>query len=239
MKKLVKITVIIISGSLFSACGGGGGSAPATTTTTSSLSFPVAQAIANFVSASHNYNYSMTGTENGTSVTGTGTVSYSAAVNSTFEGQVALAQSGTISGTISGNGNTVPYAFSGTDFYTTNYGWLGNSGSGSYCVARTTQSFPSSAKVGDTAILGTNDCYQDSTKNIKTETDEDSYVVEADTSTTALFNEITNTYSLTNNLQSTTQLRWRIDQLGNVNFASVTVTDYTVSPASVLTFTAN
>jgi len=241
MNKSIRLLLLSVGMIILGACGGGGGGggSAASVPVKSTTSFPVAQAMANFVSTSHNINYAMTGKENGIAVTGSGTISFSAAVSTTFEGQTALSQTGTISGTISGNGNTVPYAFTGQDIYTTNYDYLGVIDSGSYCVGQGSQPFPSSAKVGDTAFLGTSDCYQDSSKNVKTETDKDSYVIEADTSTTAIFNQITSTYDLSNQLTSTTQVRWRIDQVGNITFVSLTGTDYTTSPAGVLTFTAH
>lgn len=218
-----------------SACGGGGSSG----STPSTPSFPVAQAIANFVAASHDINYSTTGNLNGTDVTGTGTISYNAAVSTTFEGQAALSQTGTISGIISGNGKNVPYALTGTDYYSTDYDFIGTFVTGSYCVARSNQQFPSSVQIGDTASLGTSDCYQDSSKNVITATEDVSYVVEADTASTVIFNEIINIHNLSSQLISTTQLRWRIDQVGNIAFVSQSDTDYTSSPASLLTFTAN
>jgi len=242
MNKSIRLLVLSLGMLILGACGGGGGGGSTTAgSKPSTLTFPLAQAIANFVSSSHNYNYSVTGNVNGKSVTGSGTVSYAAAVGATFEGQPALKNTITISGNVAAGGNTAPYAFTGEDYFTTNYDPLGSSGAGGvdYCVAQNNQTYPSTVKVGDTATIGTDNCYADSTKNAQIENDVNSYLVEADSATSALVNLITNTYSLTSTLQSTAQTRFRIDQNGNANLVSVTFTDYTASPATVLTFTVH
>jgi len=234
----VKILGFIVSALLITGCGGGGGGG-GSTTTTSTLSFPVAQAIAYFISNSHNYNVTASGTMGGNNITGSGTLSYSAAVVSTFEGQPALKQTVTITGNLTANSSTVPYAFTGENYYDTNYNPVGSSlaGGTDYCVAASFQAYPSSVKVGNTDTIGTDDCYQDSSKSVSTENDVKSYLVEADTATSAIVNLITNSYSLTSALQSSDQSRYRINSSGNITLISSTVTDYTVSPATVLKFT--
>ena len=220
------------------ACGGGGGGGGSSSPNpvTSTASFPAAQAIANFFSTSHTYNVNGTGKFSGIDVSGTGTVSFSSAVGATFEGQSAFKVTLTVAITLSGGGQTVPVAFSVENYFTTNYDPLGfnDPGGGSYCVIQGNPSYPSSVKVGDTATLYTQNCYQDSTKNTPTENDIDSFLVEADTATSAIFNLIENTYTggtLTDNSQE----RYRIDENGNFDFVSVTGVDYTGGDTLILT----
>jgi hypothetical protein len=241
MNNLIKYSCILFASVALGACGGGsggGGGGGGSTTTTSTASFALAQALANFVSNSHAINFKVTGKTNGISVTGTGTMSYNAAVGATFEGQAALSQTSTLTATVTGNGTTVPIAQTGTDYYTTNYAPLGIETTGHYCVMQSTVAYPSSVKVGDTAALGTKNCWQDSSKNIANGKDVDSYVVEEDTSTTAIVNFITNVFNTSNVQTLSSQERWRIDQAGNVTFVSLTQTDFTTSPAGTMTFTA-
>lgn len=228
-------TVVLALG----ACGGGGGTSSSSTTTASSLVFPFAQAFADFVSNSHSFTYSMTGSDAGTSASGSGAITYGAAVGATFEGQNAFSQTATVSGTTTENGQTTPYTATVQSFYTTNYEPLGSISPTDYCVVQGNPVLPSGVKVGDTAVVYVEDCYQDSSKNAKTSQDTNSYVVERDTASTAIVNLISTTKSTLGLPQSMDQDRYRIDQAGTFAWISETYTDYTTSPPSTLTFTAN
>ena len=94
---------------------------------------------------------------------------------------------------------------------------------------------PTSVMVGDTAVLGTSDCYQDNTKSVKISTEQESYVIEPDTDKSAIVNFITNEYSLSNKQLTSSQERWSIDEVGNSTFVSNSLTDYTTSPITVIT----
>jgi len=229
-------TVILTLG----ACGGGGGgSSSSSTTVISSLTFPFAQAFADFVANSHSFNYSMTGSDAGTTATGSGTIFYGAAVGATFESQSGLSQTAVISGTTTENGQNSPYTVSVQSFYTTNYEPLGSSSATDYCVVQVTPALPSGVKVGDKADLYVEDCYKDNTKGTKTSQDTNSYSVEADTASTAIVNLISTSRSPTlGSVMSTDEDRYRIDQSGNFTWVSETYTDYTTTPLSSLKFTA-
>ena len=221
------------------ACGGGGGD-NSSAAVKSTLAFPVAQAVANFVATSHHIDFKVSGSIRGSSATGSGSLSYELPVATTFEGQPALEQTVTDSGIVTENGNSKPYAASARAYYTTNYQQIGADVSGaSYCVAQNKLTYPASAKVGDTGTLGRSDCYQDNTKALKIGSTVHTYVIEADSSISVLVNQITNSYSLANVLETGGQLRLRIDEFGNVSFKSLTLTDYTTSPETVLVFSAN
>jgi hypothetical protein len=221
------------------ACGGGGGGSSSSTTVVSTLTFPFAQAFADFVANSHSFNYSMSGNDAGTSATGSGTVYYGAAVGATFEGQSGLSQTAVISGTTTENNQTTPYSATVDSFYTTNYVPLGSSSATDYCVVQGTPVLPTGVKVGDAADLYVEDCYVDSSKTTKTSQDTNSYSISADTASTAIVDLITRSRSpLSGAVMSSDEDRYRIDQNGNFTWISETYTDYTTTPPSSLTFTA-
>lgn len=178
--------------------GGGGGTSPTTTPTTSSLSFPLATAMANTVSANQAYKYTLTTLQApipAAFISGQGTFDIKAAVGAVFEGQTALEQISiiSISFTISGNTTTVTDTLS--SFSSTNYAYLGsnsNGKGGEYCVVQAGGiTYPVSVKVGDTGLLGSIKCYVDNTKAQLKSTEERSYIVEPDTATTAIVNFMT------------------------------------------------
>lgn len=241
MKNYAKILFLLIPAVAFlvSGCGGGGGGGGPTGPVASTRTFSLAQATGFFLGRSHTINYKLTGSQGSTSFTGSGTITIDAATGATFEGQQALSQTLSITGTITGNGKTVPYAKTATSYYTTNYNGLGDETAGSYCVARSPIIEPTSVKVGDTANEGVEDCYSDNTKNTKTEIDYESYVMEPDTADTAIVNFITNSYTTRNVQLSSSQERWRLDLYNVPIFVSLSYSDYTTSPATILTFTAN
>ena len=240
-----KISVILFSALVISACGGGGGDGSVTTssaTTTAIPTFPLAQAVANSLSSDRVIDYDLSGNTDSASVTGSGTITYSAAfetnfIGTDFEEQAALAQTVTTRGTETENGTTLPYVSTVTAYYTTNYDPLGIDSIGSYCVVQGSPSYPSSVKVGDTGSLSSSDCYQDSSMAGKIGTDVAVYVIEEDSATTAIVNIIVTTYSLSNRPVARSQSRSRIDQVGNMVPLTLINTNYETSPTSVMTFT--
>jgi hypothetical protein len=235
MKIPLQFAIVLFSAIALFACGGGGGSSgPVATTQT----FNAAQANANDIASASLYNLGAIGTISGITVTGTATFSSAAAVGATFEGQPALMQAETITGTFAANGTSIPYNYSSQTYYSTNYEFLGSIGANGldYCVARNNEIIPASVKVGDNGTLGTRDCYADTTKTVATGYDVDSYVVEPDSATSIIFNVITNSFSPANINESTTQKRFRINQNGVSSLVSVTITD-SVAQISNITFT--
>jgi hypothetical protein len=78
--------------------------------------------------------------------------------------------------------------------------------------------------VGDTGTLGTWTHWNNTSKSVKYEIDIHSYVVEADTPTSVIFNLIDRTYPASNNqLEITSQLRFRLSSTGVLEWYSVTV----------------
>jgi hypothetical protein len=106
-------------------------------------------------------------------------------------------------------------AQSSTAYFDSNYEPLGvNSVGVNYGVYVPTPNLPTSVKVGDTGIVGTMNLYTNSTKSTNNGTSLVSYIIEADTSSTAIVNVITKLYNTSQILTATEQTRYRIDALG-------------------------
>ena len=109
-----------------------------------------------------------------------------------------------------------------TKYYDTNYVPLGyNAIGGNYGVYLTPPVFPISVIVGSTGIVGTLTFYTDSTKTTPAGRQDVSYVVEADTASTAIINFISKIYNASSVLTSTEQDRYRIAATGPLTFVSI------------------
>lgn len=184
MKNTIKLILATASVALLAACGGGGGggsSAPVASTQTFDLR---AAYVALYTTPSSNQ-FTINGTIEGTSVTGSGTATAGSVSSGTFEGLASLQRSQTISGTLSGNGQTIPLTVTSTDWTDSNYVPRGSTGD-EYEVVSGTPTIPTTARVNDTGMLFTAITYPDNRKQYRTGTVDVSYVVEADTATTAL-----------------------------------------------------
>jgi hypothetical protein len=239
MKRLFNLTFGLFLSALLIGCGGGGGGGSGGGPVTSTLTFPLATANANLINNGYTLNLAVTGTQiyNGKSygVTGSVTLAQSASTPSTFEGQPALLNTQSMNGTVTVLSATLPVTSSAQVYSTTNYAPLGQVASGSYYVMQGTPTIPSTGKVGDTAVIGTFNVYTDSTKLNLLGTAKISYVVEADTASTAIIALIEDDYDTSNTLNASTQTRWKMDASGNVTFVSVRLTGTTpVGPFNYL-----
>lgn len=96
-----------------------------------------------------------------------------------------------------------------------NYVPLGfNSVGVNYGVYLTPPTIPASVTVGLTGIIGTITLYTDSTKAVGNGRQDISYIIEADTSTTAIVNLISKLYNAGSTLIATEQDRFRIAATG-------------------------
>jgi hypothetical protein len=206
----------------------------------SDASFPLAQGLADFIAGAHVYTYGASGNANGTAITGAGTMTFGAAAGATFEGQSALSQTRSIVGTLTDNGTTIPDTLAGLYYYTTNYDPLGSSdiNGGIYCVADGNPVYPPIVRVGDSATIATYACYEDNTKATLISEDTERYSAGADTAESAII-EIVTTSEFQNILQTTVRDRYRINETGDLEWLSLTVTDETTSPPSTITYTAD
>ena len=96
--------------SFLSACGGGGGGTTAPVASTES--FPLMTVYRNTLTTSSSNTYTISGTTSGVALTGSGTVTYGNLSAGTFEGLSALQRTTTATGSIVGNGQTIPLSTS-------------------------------------------------------------------------------------------------------------------------------
>lgn len=205
------ITLALFTGALLTGCGGsGGGAAPAPGPVASTLSFPLQSAENTFVANGVTKTFTVTGT-----CSGTGSMSVTpAAAGATFEGAAALSTVETITISFT-NCTPASIASTGTSYFNSSYVELGLNSVGSvYGVFLTPPIIPTSVTVGGTGVVGTLTLYTDSTKATVSGREDISYVIEPDTSTTAIENKIIKTYNAAGTLIQTLQGRARIAMVG-------------------------
>jgi len=202
------LPLLLLAG--LSGCGGGGGGGAPSGPVTSTLSFPFSSAENTLIQNGWTKTFSVAGTCSGTgSLTAT-----PATTPATFEGAAALSNAETI--TISFT-NCTPASAASTaaSYYNSNYVPLGLSIVGSvYGVYLTPPTIPTSVTVGGTGVIGTVTLYTDSTKATPSGREDISYVIQADTSTTAIVDKIIKTYNAAGTLTQTAQGYSRIAMTG-------------------------
>lgn len=230
VKIYLKVFVGVVGSAVLAACGGGGGGGtPAPTgPVVSTLSFPLQSAVNSETASGSILTLHATGTS-ATQVTDglcTGTVTQTdgpATTATTFEGSPALSRVSVVTITFT---NCTPASTTGTetDYFNSNYVARGlNIQGGKYGVYLTAPVIPSSVTVGATGIIGTLTYYTDSTKASGAGRSDKSFVIEADTATTAIANAITKTYDASGTLTSTSQSRYRIDASGAFTPVSIDI----------------
>ena len=222
MDMKLRIGLILALSVMLGACGGGGSSSssssqPATNTNTYNL----LTAYENTVAAGQNYNFSVSGTCGSTSFTN-GTASFgdtpaSTSTQTTFEGTPALTSTETI---VINVPSCTPTSVTGssTHYVSLNYLPLGYvispAGTGAnYYDWASGPTFPSApVAIGAIGTIGTQNGYTDSSKTTLAETNQITYQVVADGSstTTALVKFIESTYTGTT-LTSTETDTYRIN----------------------------
>jgi len=167
------------------ACGGGGGgtaAAPASPVA-STETFQLRAAQANS-SAAGTYPFKISGGSSSVAITGSGTITIGAPTQGTFQGSFAYLVTGTVTGSVSGNGQSTTIASSGITYLDSNY--LPLAYSGSEFSVNGPYNYPATVKVNDSGVLGTSNRYSDSSMANFIGTETDSYSVQPDTATTAL-----------------------------------------------------
>ena len=201
-----------------SACGGGG-SSTASGPVASTNTFNVRSGYTRLSASGFSKTLAISGT-----CTGTLTITDAPATTSaTFESQSALSGSSVMSATL--NGCTPASSISTeTRYFDSNYAPLGYSVvGGDYGVWASPAVLPTSAKVGDVAIVGTINKFSNSSRTTSTGRQEISYVIEADTATTAIANLISKSYNSSNTLTSTEQDRYRVAADGSLTLISMDI----------------
>jgi len=194
-------------------CGGGaggGGSSQPQSKVVSTNVFNLKAAYASFVSTPFQLNFSVSLTRNGVTANGSGSLTQGAAQTGTFEGAAAQKVVTTSRGSVTGNGNTVSLDNFLTDYYDGNYNYRGTDGSSEYSVVDGPVVLPTAIKVGDTGESYTVKKYSNSTKTTLTGTEKVSYLIEADTASTALVSIISVEKDTNSIIVSTTTSQYRI-----------------------------
>jgi hypothetical protein len=222
-----------IAALVLTGCGGGGSSTPSGSVT-STLSFPLQSAYKATVAAGSVTHFTITGTCSG-SATQTNSTPTSPV---TFEGNTN-AQSVTVTQTPSyTNCIAASPSTTSTEYYDSNYEPLGEIDVGTmYGVYQVPIVLPTSVMVGDTATLGTEALYTDSTKATANGSVVFSYVVEADTASTAIVNLIGHVSITSLGIVGIEQRRFKIAATGALVPVSIDL-QYTAPTAHHEIFTA-
>lgn len=216
MKAAIKYTLAAAALSLLAACGGGGGSSgPVASTQT----FNISSAIRSLTASGQNATFSVSAS-NG--CTGSGSYTVGAATTSTtFENQPALSSTAMLNINYT-NCSPATISSTTTNYTDTNYVPLGVSGD-RYLVYTGGFNVPSTARVGDVGIVGNAIRYTNSSKTTQDGTAQVSYVVEADTDSTAMITVATKAYNSSNSLESTQLTKYRINSSNAMSLVSITI----------------
>lgn len=182
MYKFPWITVVLSLA--LTACGGGGDSSTVVPTVTSTADFQLRTAWVNHVSGSRSLTFNVSGSVEGTAVSGTGLGTQSSLVSTTFEGVPALRGSTSLSMTL--NPGNLTIATTSYSYIDSNYNYLGSSGDAEYSVVSSSELIPTTAKVNANGVWYRENRYSDSSKNVLLGTETTSYSLEPDTADTAL-----------------------------------------------------
>ncbi len=217
--KYPTILALALSAAFLAACGGGGGTSAPTGPVASSLSFPLQSGYRALVANGLSKSFTVSG-----SCTGTGTKSSSPATTAaTFEGVAGLSATSTLTISLT-NCTPASTAVTSTGYFDTNYDPRGfNSVGVNYGVYLTPLVIPTSVAVGGTGAVGTATLYTNSTKTTPNGSVVLSYVVAADTSTTAIVNLIAKMYNTSGTLTATEQDRYRITSTGALTPTSINI----------------
>lgn len=213
------IFVCLVTALLQVACGGGSSSsAPPSGAGTSTLSFPMQSAFNAMVANGWTKNFTSSG-----DCSGSGTQAVAPATTAaTFEGAAAMSATNSTTYTFT-NCTPASGAQTFTAYYDSNYVPRGFSDFSTTYGVYGAISIPSSVIVGGTGVLWTEARYTNSTKATSIGSAVTSYIIEADTSTTAIVNLIYKIYNTANILTQTQQVRYRISTAGALSPVSVDI----------------
>ncbi len=210
---------------LLAACGSGD-----VRMTPMQSAFDMQAAVANMVAHGLSTNVSLDGSliANGTSrtFTGSGTLVLSPAVNATFNGNNALMQRQSISGTVSAGGQGSPYSASVKTYYTpSNSAYLGEVDNVEYDVASTPFEYPTSVVSGSAGVLGTVIRYTDDTMSVSLGTAQVSYsaLTPPDGGTSIQITITTKIYDTVSNLTETDATTYDMNASNLLSFRSASV----------------
>lgn len=220
--KLKAILALAVTSTFLAACGGGGGGdtvATATSPIVSTASFPMQSSYRALVASGYTKSFTISGT-----CSGSGNKSSSpAATPATFEGVAGLSATATFTINFT-NCTPASTAVTSTAYFDTNYDPRGINSTGvNYGVYLQPLVIPMTVTVGGTGILGTQTLYTSSTKVTPNGRIDLSYVVEADTASSAIVNLIAKMYNSAGTLTATEQDRYRITSSGALTPTSIDI----------------
>lgn len=238
MKKTLLMISIIITG-----CGGGN-ETPTTPAVVSTLAFPLAVAYKNRVTMGSNDSFTLSNATG--SCTGTGSLTTSAPVAATFYGVSGLSATQTLNVTTSGYtncaGNNTAYIY-----FDSNYDYLGFSSPSinQYGLVKSTTPIQTTVRVGDSGQFASPQITKHNSYGDYGVYGEQqiTYLIEADTESTALVNLISKTYSwecinridCLNTLVSTQQERYRITADGALTLVTIDFMNHTNNTQLIFT----
>jgi len=192
--------------------GGGGTYAPVTSTE----SFPLMTVFRNIFTSSSSNKFTISGTafKGEIEITGSGTVTNGNLSAGTFEGLPALQRTVTLKGSFVSDGETTPLTVSCIEWVDLNYVPKGESCESEYVVVTGTPTIPTVTRVNDTGTLYTANRYESSTKEVLLGTKSVTYVIETDTTSTALLTLFSVEKSISNVETKTISEQFRITPTG-------------------------
>lgn len=203
------------------ACGGGGGGGsanPAASTET----FQLRAAFVNYLNDSHSYPFNVSGSVSNVSVTGSGTMTQGSLSAANFEGKSAQAKTSTTTGTLTGDGKTMPWAGTQTVYIDSNYNLLGVISADEYEVVSATP-LPLTARVNDTGLWYSAIRYSNSSKTRQVGTSTATYVLEPESASTVLLKIIMKELDTGNSVASTNTVTFRMTPAGGLTSLSETL----------------
>lgn len=211
MMKILLFAVLAISALV--GCGGGSGST-GPTVVVSTLTFPLQSAYRALVGSGYSKNYSVEGTCSGRAID-SALAAAPAPLGVTFEGiQAELAADNRLTLFLSNCAPSQTTLF-GTSFWDSNLVPLGEVvPGGDYSVFQTAPMFPVSVSVGTTGTFGVLNSYSDATKTVFTGRTDITFVIEAETATTAIVNLVAQDFDGGGASTGTQQSRYRIATTG-------------------------
>ncbi|MFZ3140985.1 hypothetical protein [Polaromonas sp.] len=214
------ILTVALATSFLAACGGGSeGSSAVQQPAASTTSFPLQSGLKALVANGLSKSFTVSGT-----CSGSGNKSSSPAnTAATFEGVAGFSATSTLTLSYT-NCTPASTAVTSTAYVDSNYVPRGfNSIGVNYGVYLTPLVIPTSVTVGGTGTLGTETLYTNSSKATLNGRMDQSYVIEADTSTTAIVNLISKIYNAAGTLTATEQDRYRITSTGTLTPISIDI----------------
>jgi hypothetical protein len=231
-RAILKICIVSVASVLTGCSGGGGDGSTGSPPSVSTTAFPLQSGYKKIIASGLSKSFTMTAISGTKSCSGNGSkTSTPATTAAVFEGVTGLSATTTLSVTVPTSctpPTTVPQSTTTTttiEYFDSNYMPLGSKGitQNSYSVYTAALVIPISVSVGETGQIGTQILYSSSTKSTKIGSIVLSYVIEPDTSSTAIVNLRSKVYDTAEVLGAIEEDRYRIDAQGTLTPISVDI----------------